>query len=80
VLEYREAAVLHDKIGQLEGALERRAVIERAKGLLMERHGVDEREAFERLHDHARATSQRVVDVAEGVLGGHVLLASVLLG
>jgi AmiR/NasT family two-component response regulator len=73
VRRYREAALLHDKIGQLEGALDRRAVIERAKGMLMERHGVDEREAFERLRDHARATSRRVVDVAEGVLDGHVL-------
>jgi len=75
VRRYREAAVLHDKIGQLEGALERRVVIERAKGMLMERHGVDEREAFERLRDHARAASRRVVDVAEGVLDGHVLRA-----
>ena len=57
----------------LEGALERRAVIERAKGMLMERHGVDEHEAFQRLRDHARATSQRLVDVAEGVLDGHML-------
>ena len=48
-------------------------MIERAKGMLMERHGVDEREAFERLRDHARAASRRVVDVAEGVLDGHVL-------
>ncbi len=69
VRRYREAALLHDKIGPLE----RRAVIERAKGMLMERHGVDEREAFERLRDHARAASRRVVDVAAGVLDGHVL-------
>jgi hypothetical protein len=34
---------------------------------------IDERQAFERLRDHARATSQRVVDVAEGVLDGHVV-------
>jgi AmiR/NasT family two-component response regulator len=73
VRRYREAARLHDKIGQLEDALERRVVIERAKGMLMERHGVDEREAFERLRDNARAASRRVVDVAEGVLDGHVL-------
>ena len=38
----------------------------------MEHHGVDEREAFERLRDHARAASRRVVDVAEDVLDGHV--------
>ncbi len=39
-------------------------MIERAKGIVMERHGLDERAAFERLRDHARAGNRRVVDVA----------------
>ena len=54
IRRYREAARLNEKVGQLETALERRAVIERAKGIVMERHGIDEREAFELLRDHAR--------------------------
>jgi response regulator NasT len=49
-------------------------VIERAKGILMERHSVGEREAFEMLRDHARTSSRRVVDVAQSVLDGHALL------
>jgi AmiR/NasT family two-component response regulator len=71
---YREAARLHEKVDQLESALERRGVIERAKGILMERHNVPEREAFELLRDHARTTGRRVVDVAQAVLDGHALL------
>ncbi|MGZ8625864.1 MAG: ANTAR domain-containing response regulator, partial [Actinomycetota bacterium] len=43
----------------LEGAFARRAVIERAKGILMERHAVDERHAFELLRDQARRTNAR---------------------
>jgi AmiR/NasT family two-component response regulator len=74
VRRYREARHLHEKVDQLEGALERRGVIERAKGILMERHGVGEREAFELLRDHARASGRRVVDVAQSVLDGHALL------
>jgi AmiR/NasT family two-component response regulator len=74
VRRYREASQLHEKVGQLEGALERRGVIERAKGILMERHAVGEREAFELLRDHARATGRRVVEVAQSVLDGHALL------
>jgi response regulator NasT len=35
---YRETAHLAGKVDQLEGALQRRVVIERAKGILMERH------------------------------------------
>jgi AmiR/NasT family two-component response regulator len=71
---YEEAAKLHEKVEQLESALERRAVIERAKGILMERHGVDERGAFELLRDHARSQSRRVVDIAASVTEGQPLL------
>ena len=71
---YREQERLNQKIDQLETALARRATIERAKGILMERHQLDEREAFERLREHARAGSRRVVDIAQAVLDGHALL------
>ena len=74
VRRYREARRLHEKVDQLEGALDRRAIIERAKGILMERHGVGERDAFELLRDHARTSGRRVVDVAQSVLDGHALL------
>jgi AmiR/NasT family two-component response regulator len=74
VRRHREAAHLHEKVEQLESALERRGAIERAKGILMERHSVGERDAFELLRDHARATGRRVVDVAQSVLDGHALL------
>jgi AmiR/NasT family two-component response regulator len=71
---YEETARLQVKVEQLESALERRAVIERAKGILMERHGIEDRAAFELLRDHARAQSRRVVDVALSVTEGHALL------
>jgi response regulator NasT len=74
IRRYREAARLNEKVGQLESALERRAVIERAKGIVMERHRIGEREAFERLRDHARSTNRRVVEVAQSVADGHALL------
>jgi AmiR/NasT family two-component response regulator len=71
---WREEQRLQEKVEQLQTALERRAVIERAKGILMERHSVEERGAFELLRDHARSSSRRVVDVAQAVLDGHSLL------
>lgn len=58
----------------LEGAFGRRAVTERAKGILMERHAVDEREAFQMLRDTARRGQRKVVDVAEAVVTGYRLL------
>jgi response regulator NasT len=58
----------------LEGAFGRRALTERAKGILMERHSVDELVAFDMLRDHARAANRKLIDVATAVVDGHLLL------
>jgi AmiR/NasT family two-component response regulator len=58
----------------LQGAFGRRAVTERAKGIIMERHSVDEEQAFNILRDQARRTNRKIVDVAEAVLSAHPLL------
>jgi response regulator NasT len=71
---WRERHELAEQVERLENALERRAVIERAKGILMERHTIDEREAFQRVREHARSTNRTVVDVAAAVAEGHALL------
>jgi AmiR/NasT family two-component response regulator len=74
VRRHAEKRELSEQVERLETALERRALIERAKGILMERHGVGEREAFDRLRDHARSRNRTVVDVAGSVSEGHALL------
>jgi response regulator NasT len=71
---HAETEELTEKVEQLETALERRAVIERAKGILMERHGTDDRAAFAMVRDHARANRLKVVEVARAVTDGHALL------
>jgi two-component system, response regulator / RNA-binding antiterminator len=58
----------------LEGAFGRRAITERAKGILMERHRIDEQQAFELLRAQARNTGRKLVDVAEAVVEGYLLL------
>ena len=58
----------------LESAFGRRAVTERAKGILMERHSIDESTAFEMLREHSRSTNRKLVDVAAAVVDGHRLL------
>jgi response regulator NasT len=58
----------------LEGAFGRRAVTERAKGILMERHSVDEAAAFDMLRAQSRSTNRRLADVASAVVEGHRLL------
>ncbi|HET7427384.1 MAG TPA: ANTAR domain-containing protein [Gemmatimonadales bacterium] len=61
---------------RLEGALGRRALTERAKGILMERYAIDEREAFEMLRLHSRRTGRKLIDVAEALTTSHLLLAT----
>src|SRR3954447_21494881 len=58
----------------LEGAFGRRAVTERAKGILMERHSVDDGDAFEMLRDQSRRSNSKLADVAAAVVDGHGLL------
>jgi AmiR/NasT family two-component response regulator len=58
----------------LEGAFGRRALTERAKGILMERHSIDEGTAFEMLRDQSRTANRKLVDVAGAVVDGHRLL------
>ena len=58
----------------LEGAFGRRALIERAKGILMERHSVDETGAFEMLRNRSRSDNRKLLDLATAVVDGHRLL------
>lgn len=54
----------------LEGAFRRRTITERAKGILMERHAVDEERAFQILREHARGTGSVLVDAAQAIIEG----------
>ncbi len=57
----------------LQGAFGRRALIERAKGILMERHSVDEDSAFAMLRERARSDNRKLIDLAGAVVDGHGL-------
>ena len=66
----RRFAEYHD----LQGAFGRRAVTERAKGILMERHAVGDDAAFELLRSNARTSNRKLIDIAGAVVDGHALL------
>lgn len=59
----------------LEGAFARRAMIERAKGILMATHAVDDQQAFDMLRSHSQQTGTKLLDLAEAVVHSHRLLA-----
>jgi AmiR/NasT family two-component response regulator len=66
----RRFAEYHD----LEGAFGRRALTERAKGILMERHAIDEASAFQMLRERSRVDNRKVIDLAAAVVDGHGLM------
>jgi GAF domain-containing protein len=53
---------------QLQRALDARVVIEQAKGALVAREGLSEREAFERIRRQARRQRRRVAEVAVEIM------------
>jgi AmiR/NasT family two-component response regulator len=53
---------------KLLAAFDRRASIERAKGILMERHGISDQEAFDRMRGQARSSRRPVIEVVEEVV------------
>ncbi len=59
---------------ELEGAFGRRALTERAKGILMERHAINEATAFELLREHSRIDNRKLIDLATAIVDGHRLL------
>jgi hypothetical protein len=44
----------------------------------MERHGIDEHEAFELLRSHSRRSGRKLIEIAEAVAASHLLLRSPL--
>jgi AmiR/NasT family two-component response regulator len=58
----------------LQGAFGRRAVIEQAKGILMARHAIDSKSAFEMLRSHSQHNGRKVADIAEAIVESHLLL------
>jgi len=64
---HAELQALRDEAGSLRDALEARKLIERAKGLLMEKDGLSEAEAFARLRGASQQTGRPLREVAEAV-------------
>ncbi|HEY7426603.1 MAG TPA: ANTAR domain-containing protein, partial [Gemmataceae bacterium] len=62
------------RIEQLQQRLTDRIVIERAKGILVERLGISEREAYKRLRVLSRRQRRQIRDIAQSLLDTQPLL------
>lgn len=74
VKRFRQIQSQSQEIADLKDALETRKLIERAKGILMDRHGLKEDEAFKRIHFQARNQNKKMRDIAQSIITASELI------
>lgn len=65
---FAEFRAVEDELSGARGALQARKTIDRAKGLLMDRHGLKEADAFRALQKRAMDSRRSLLDVAREIL------------
>ncbi|HEX5505353.1 MAG TPA: response regulator [Thermomicrobiales bacterium] len=70
---FAEFQAVEKEVGSLKDALETRKVVEQAKGVLMETHGLKEAEAFHRIRKASMDTRKSMREIAEAILLAHQL-------
>jgi two-component system, response regulator PdtaR len=65
---YNEFRTLEEEVGTLTEKLETRKIVERAKGLLMEKQGLSEQEAFRKIQKASMNNRKSMREVAEAIL------------
>jgi two-component system, response regulator PdtaR len=65
---FEQFQALRKETSDLKQALEDRKVIEKAKGILMKKTGLDEHDAFRRLQKLASDKNRKLIDIAQTIL------------
>lgn len=65
---FNELRSLDKQLGDLKESLETRKVVERAKGLLMEKQGLNETEAFRKIQQLSMNTRKPMKEIAQSIL------------
>src|SRR4051794_15221088 len=68
VRRFRQIRSQQREIDDLKETLETRKIIERAKGILMDRHRMSEEEAFKRIHFQARNQNKKMREIAQSII------------
>ena len=72
--DFLAQGIQKEQIEDLTEKLETRKWVERAKGILMDRHGLSEQDAFMRIHKQARNTNRKMRDVAESIVEAYKVI------
>lgn len=68
---FREFRTLQKQVADLQQALETRKLVDRAKGILMDKQGLTEAEAFRKIQKMSMDTRKPMKDVAEAIILAH---------
>jgi response regulator NasT len=69
---FREMMTLSGERDALGEQLELRKLLDRAKGLLIDKYSMTEQSAFDFIQKSAMSTRAKMVDVANQILSGHI--------
>jgi two-component system, response regulator PdtaR len=68
---FREFQTLQKQVDDLQAALETRKLVDRAKGILMDKQGLSEAEAFRKIQKMSMDNRKPMKDVAEAIILAH---------
>ncbi len=74
VARFHEYQELKRELEQTRSSLNERKILDRAKGILMDKRGYSEREAYEALRKQAMNTNKRIVEIAQNIIEAAELL------
>ena len=69
IARFQEDRALRDQLAEARSSLEERKLVERAKGILMDRRALSERQAYDLLRKTAMDRGMRLADVARQLVG-----------
>lgn len=72
---FAEIKALREEVDALQESLEARKLVERAKGILMQRLSISEHDAYERLRQRAREKRVKLKDIAQTIIDAEALLS-----
>jgi response regulator NasT len=68
IARFREYLEISRQAASLQEALDARKLVERAKGMLMQKHGLTEQEAFRRIQVQSMNTRRSMKEIAEAII------------
>lgn len=68
IARYEQHQALQEQVTELEDRMETRKILERAKGILIDRYGMKESDAFRRIQTQSMNTRKSMREIAEAII------------